>query len=589
MKSLIELNSCQEIKNIFESLQPAICTRILNSTSSGCTILYLAVKKRRYQISCYLIHLSLRQGHREMCEAWKKSRHPLSAAIDTNDMRLIELIARNLFDINEYFYGSYTPLTLAASTGEIRYVTLMLRLGADIDVPDVDGTSPLMTCTFNLTLSRFLITHNANINHQDLDGDTALHLAVVEKSSPYLRCLVINGADMNIRNRNGLTPLLLASAHLNIMAFTFLCQQDAYSQPEKIEALEVLGACCVCAQVQGINYWNRALRLRSNIYPKTGHSFPTHDIFNSATEFTTSSELERLQHYPLLLAFQGILVIERILGRDNCVYLNCLLKTALIAKIVLVSTTFRRLINYIKNICLTASARSIAACGESFKILFDRIANDGQESLFKKGGFVIFKLIANAAGKIRLSSQCSNQPFYEKVPFSNIVDLLLYIMSRINKIYLSKEYRRKFTEVVEIVVRTDPRVKNKQSLLHRVIKFHGIKNWCSLKLIQLLIDCGADVDSQDYFNRTPFEYARKLGHKRSQKILYLLAEKRSHLGCMNDYIVSTIKKTDSVYLPLYYEGMLSLKCLSAQVIVNYEIPYKEYLPLLLVKFVELHI
>ena len=575
------------IQGILGGLQPSQCTRILNSSSGGCLILYLAIKQRRYRISRYLVHLSLRQGKREMCEVWRKSRHPLSAALEIRDIRFVELIARNLFDINQHFYDSFTPLTLAVSTGILEHVILMIQLGADINVPDLYGMSPLMT-SFNITLSRFLIIHNANVNHQDREGDTALHFAVEEKSYRDLKFLVNNGADLHIRNKNGLTPLLMASAHLNTQAFSFLSLQDAYSQLEKIEALEVLGACCVCAQVQGISYWFSALQMRSDTYPKTGHSFPVQDILNLATEFTTSSELERLQHDPLLLAFQGILVIERILGRDNCVYLRCLLKTALIAKITH-SGQLRPLIDYIKNICQTTSASSIAACENNIRTLFDRIAEEGPESFFENGGFEIFKLLANAAEKIGLHSPFSSQTFNENVAFLNVVDLLLYTMSDINKMDLPRQYRDQFKEVVKNVIKTDPRVKKKQSLLHRAMKLSHSRNVNSLHLFKLLLKCGADPDSQDYFYRTPIVYAYKFVRKTIfQKTVFLLAEEGSHLECMRNDIVPDIFY-HPLRLPLNHRNPLSLRCLATEVIVNNEIPYKKYLPRLLVKFVELHI
>ena len=68
----------------------------------------------------------------------------------------------------------------------------------------------------------------------------------------------------------------------------------------------------------------------------------------------------------------------------------------------------------------------------------------------------------------------------------------------------------------------------------------------------------------------------------------LLAEKGSHLDCMRNEIFSAIDVLDSVSLPRYSEN-LSLRCQVAEVIVNAGIPYTQYLPFLLVKFVELHI
>jgi len=56
-----------------------------------------------------------------------------------------------------------------------------------------------------------LISKGANVNLQDIDGNTPLHLASLFDRSPAVQLLVTNGADTNLKNVVGDTPLHLAA------------------------------------------------------------------------------------------------------------------------------------------------------------------------------------------------------------------------------------------------------------------------------------------------------------------------------------------------------------------------------------------
>lgn len=62
-----------------------------------------------------------------------------------------------------------------------------------------------------MTRNRFecvvsLLSHDAEIDILDKDGNSALHLAIEKKLVNIVQCLVVFGCDFNLPNKDGLTP-----------------------------------------------------------------------------------------------------------------------------------------------------------------------------------------------------------------------------------------------------------------------------------------------------------------------------------------------------------------------------------------------
>ncbi|KRX04681.1 Ankyrin repeat-containing domain [Pseudocohnilembus persalinus] len=58
----------------------------------------------------------------------------------------------------------------------------------------------------NIEIIQFLLSKFKDINHQNIDGDTALHKALSYGNDHAADLLILNGAFQNIKNNNGLTP-----------------------------------------------------------------------------------------------------------------------------------------------------------------------------------------------------------------------------------------------------------------------------------------------------------------------------------------------------------------------------------------------
>lgn len=82
------------------------------------------------------------------------------------------------FDVNERFFESkQTPLHIICSKEQpperlIPLIEQLIQAGADPNLPDVDGLTPLMVCN-TPEIAIYLINHGANPSHRNNDGQTA--------------------------------------------------------------------------------------------------------------------------------------------------------------------------------------------------------------------------------------------------------------------------------------------------------------------------------------------------------------------------------------------------------------------------------
>ncbi len=90
---------------------------------------------------------------------------------------------------------------------------LLIEYGVDVNVQDGDQLfTPLMHAVNNDNeiLAKKLIESKADLNTQDLDGNTALHYAVLSENEYIVRILLNANAQRDLRNAENLTPLDIA-------------------------------------------------------------------------------------------------------------------------------------------------------------------------------------------------------------------------------------------------------------------------------------------------------------------------------------------------------------------------------------------
>ncbi len=107
-----------------------------------------------------------------------------------------------------------TSLHWAASTGNVPLTTLLVEAGADVNVTDQGGNTPLKRAVHmgQAETARWLLEHGANPNQAASNGQTPLHTAVIRNWPEMADLLLEWGADANTVDSQNLTPLAWAKA-----------------------------------------------------------------------------------------------------------------------------------------------------------------------------------------------------------------------------------------------------------------------------------------------------------------------------------------------------------------------------------------
>ena len=126
-----------------------------------------------------------------------------------------------------------TPFLMAASTADLAYLRLLVELGADPKLGNVDNCTPLMVaCGIGvgsaaanevageepevLEAAQLLLKLGADVNAVDANGETAMHGAAYKNLPKVVQFLADHGAKVEIwnrKNKHGWTPLMIAEGH----------------------------------------------------------------------------------------------------------------------------------------------------------------------------------------------------------------------------------------------------------------------------------------------------------------------------------------------------------------------------------------
>ncbi|HUU18847.1 MAG TPA: ankyrin repeat domain-containing protein [Sedimentisphaerales bacterium] len=129
---------------------------------------------------------------------------PLHFAAQAGQTDVVEYLIAQGADVHAEDIRGETPLQLAASQDHKDVAELLIENGADVSLD-------IVTRLGDMARVKSLIEDGADVNAENISGETPLHTAAATGHSEMAELLIAKGADVNAENRQGETPLKFAA------------------------------------------------------------------------------------------------------------------------------------------------------------------------------------------------------------------------------------------------------------------------------------------------------------------------------------------------------------------------------------------
>lgn len=141
----------------------------------------------------------------------KNKRTPLLISLSTGNVALANLLLEKGADVNVSDVYGISPLHLAAELDNEKIIYLLIKKGASPHALDADGCAPMhyaaMARKDNPEIIKVLASCKCDINPKDKSGRTPLHIAARKNNAKVIKELLLLGASINAKDSSGVTPL----------------------------------------------------------------------------------------------------------------------------------------------------------------------------------------------------------------------------------------------------------------------------------------------------------------------------------------------------------------------------------------------
>ena len=181
-------------------------------SAGGRSALHWAAKENKVEVIPILLAAKADVNNRD-----RAGKTPLCIASENRDPKCVEsmkLLIDAKSDVNSNDRLGGTPLLWAAGLGTPEAVSLLIASGAKVSVQDKNGLTPLLWAagTGDPRSVQILIDNKADLDVADnLTGDTAIMRAARNGKYESLVILIKAGSKLDMKNRQGMTPWLVAS------------------------------------------------------------------------------------------------------------------------------------------------------------------------------------------------------------------------------------------------------------------------------------------------------------------------------------------------------------------------------------------
>lgn len=216
------------------------CHLAVLQDDEGDTPLHLAIAQGNLPLTSYLV--ALLTGAKMNLDIFNYIKQtPLHLAVITQQHAVIVMLVKGGANANLPDRFGRTAMHLAVESqdiGSLQALTHATNPRLDLEIRNFDGFTALHGSVIkgSIAMAQFLISIGANVNTPDgKSGMTALHHAVESKSIEMIQLLIRKGASVNSTTFGGGTALHLASGYALLDAIKILLASGANSKVSNVE------------------------------------------------------------------------------------------------------------------------------------------------------------------------------------------------------------------------------------------------------------------------------------------------------------------------------------------------------------------
>ena len=153
--------------------------------------------------------------------------------------QMIDQTDLNVDCIKDRDWNSRTLLYAAATYGDSGCVRFLIEHGANVNISNITGSTPLHAgarCSMDVT--KLLIGNGASVEARDNLGNTPLHVASNSRQAGATKLLLAHGANFFAPNGSGKDPVALAYNGLCSITWSNTRELLCAAQEEKLESIE---------------------------------------------------------------------------------------------------------------------------------------------------------------------------------------------------------------------------------------------------------------------------------------------------------------------------------------------------------------
>lgn len=247
-----------------------------------------------YASSLGLVDISklLLMGDADINSIDEDGKNALIYAIVNQENSVMELLLSNKIDCNVVDKQGYTPLHYAVMVGNEKAVKMLIKNSADINATTLDNKNAIhlaLEGKFD-DIANILIEAGVDLGPQDDSGCTPLMKAIMQEQND-LAYKLVNDKSVNLQDKNGNTPLMIAAAMGNSELIKHLLKNNADIEKVNVDGMNALA---ISSEVKmaakkpnsaltttWINYSKKRKRIHSQ-FLKKGASGPWSEVIRQS-------------------------------------------------------------------------------------------------------------------------------------------------------------------------------------------------------------------------------------------------------------------------------------------------------------------